>query len=84
MGRCLVLPLCNQDYEGGRGMILDLIIGFEPASLLWFILVNGFLFVMCLGAASGYFAIALRARVGFLNKLTAILFGGLAARLIID
>jgi len=26
----------------------------------------------------------LRVRVGFLNKLTAILFGGLAARLIID
>ena len=47
-------------------------------------LVNGFLFVMPLRAASGYFANALRARVGFLNKLTAILFGGLAARLIID
>ena len=39
-------------------------------------LANGFVFVMCLGA--------LRVRVGFLNKLTAILFGGLAARLIID
>ena len=37
-----------------------------------------------LGAASGYFVGALRVRVGFLNKLTAILFGGLAARLIID
>ena len=36
-------------------MILDVIIGFEPASLLWFILVNGFLFVMCLKAASGCF-----------------------------
>jgi len=47
-------------------------------------LANGFVFVMCLGAASGYFAGALRERVGFLNKLTAILFGGLAARLIID
>ena len=45
---------------------------------------NGFVFVMCLGAAFGYFSGALRARVGFLNKLTAILFGGLAARLIID
>ena len=84
MGRCLVLPLCNQDYEGGRGMILDLIIGFEPASLLWFILVNGFLFVMCLKVASGCFANALRACAGFLNKLTAILLSGLAARLIID
>ena len=47
-------------------------------------LVNGFLFVMCLGAASGYFADILRAHVSFLNKLTAILFGGLAARLIIN
>ena len=47
-------------------------------------LVNGFLFVMLLGAASGYFVNALRARIGFLNKLTAILFGGLATRLIID
>ena len=33
---------------------------------------------------SGYLANALRACVGVLNKLTAILFGGLAARLIID
>ena len=84
MGRCLVLPLCNQDYEGGRCMILDVIIGFEPASLLWFILVNGFLFVMCLGVESGCFANALGACVGFLNKITAILLSGLSARLIID
>lgn len=84
MGRCLVLPLCNQDYEGGRCMILDLIIGFEPASLLWFILVNGFLFLMYLKVASGCFANALMACAGFLNKLTAILLSGLAARLIID
>ena len=41
-------------------------------------------FVMCLGAVLGYFAFALRERVKILNKLTAILFGGLAARLIID
>ncbi len=47
-------------------------------------LANGFVFVICLGAASGYFVGALRVRVGFLNKLMAILFGGLAARLIID
>ena len=47
-------------------------------------LLNGLFFVMCLGAASGYFADALRERVKILNKLTAILFGGLAARLIID
>ncbi len=44
----------------------------------------GFLFVMCLGAAAGTFADALRARVTVLNKVTAILFGGLAARLIFD
>ena len=68
-----MLPLCNQDYEGGRCMIFDVIIGFEPASLLWFILVNGFLFLMYLKVASGCFANALRARAGFLNKLTAIL-----------
>ena len=36
------------------------------------------------GVASGYFVGALRAHVGFLNKLTAILFGGLATRLIIN
>lgn len=45
---------------------------------------QGFLFVCCLGAASGFFADALRARVQFLNKISAILFGGLAVRLIID
>ena len=84
MGRCLVLPPCNQDYEGGRFMILDVIIGFEPALLLWFILANGFIFVMCLKAASGFFANALRACAGFLKKLTAILLSGLAASLIID
>jgi threonine/homoserine/homoserine lactone efflux protein len=47
-------------------------------------LLNGLFFVVCLGAASGYFADALREWVKILNKLTAILFGGLAARLIID
>ena len=47
-------------------------------------LFNGLFFVMCLGAVSGYFADALRERAKILNKLTAILFGGLAARLIID
>ena len=47
-------------------------------------LLYGLFFVMCLGAVLGYFAFALRERVKILNKLTAILFGGLAARLIID
>ena len=46
-------------------------------------LVNGALFTLCLGGGSGYFAAALGARAG-LNKISAILLGGLAARLIID
>lgn len=46
--------------------------------------INGFVFVMCLGATAGVFANALRARVRVLNKITAILFGGLAARLVLD
>ena len=46
--------------------------------------INGFLFVLALGAAAGLFANVLRARVRILNKVTAILFGGLAARLILD
>ncbi len=45
---------------------------------------TAFTMVKFIGGASGYFVGALRVRVGFLNKLTAILFGGLAARLIID
>ncbi len=44
----------------------------------------GCLFVLALGAAAGYFADALRSRVRTLNKVTAILFGGLAARLVFD
>ena len=47
-------------------------------------LINGFIFAICLGALAGLFADALRARVRFLNKLTAILFTGLAARILID
>ena len=47
-------------------------------------LVNGALFTLCLGVGSGYFAAALGRRVGVLNKISAILLGGLAARLIID
>ena len=44
----------------------------------------GFAFVLALGAAAGAFADVLRARVRVLNKLTSILFGGLAARLVLD
>ena len=46
--------------------------------------INGFIFAMSLGAAAGFFADALRSRVRSLNKLTAILFIGLAARIVID
>ena len=44
----------------------------------------GFAFSLCLGAAAGAFADALKSRVTIFNKLTAILFGGLAAKLVID
>ena len=47
-------------------------------------LLNGVVFTLCLGVGSGYFAAALGRRVGVLNKISAILLGGLAARLIID
>ncbi|MEH6359411.1 MAG: LysE family translocator [Amylibacter sp.] len=44
----------------------------------------GFCFVIVLGCAAGLFANALRARVKILNKISAIVFGGLAAKLLID
>ena len=44
----------------------------------------GFLFAMVLGFAAGLFANALRTRVKILNKISAIVFGGLAAKLITD
>ncbi|MFT7596518.1 MAG: threonine/homoserine/homoserine lactone efflux protein [Paracoccaceae bacterium] len=44
----------------------------------------GLAFSMTLGATAGLFATALKRRAGALNKITSILFGGLAARLIID
>ena len=47
-------------------------------------LLNGAVFTLCLGVGSGYFAAALGRRVGVLNKISAMLLGGLAARLIID
>ena len=47
-------------------------------------LLNGAVFTLCLGVGSGYFAAALGRRVGVLNKISAILLGGLGARLIID
>ena len=83
-------------------MILDVIMGFELALLLGFILAGlilnitlgvNFIFISTsrisggprLGmVTSGYFANAPRACVGFLKKLTAILFGGPETRLIIN
>lgn len=47
-------------------------------------MVQGMIFILCLGAAAGLFADILRTRARVLNKITAILFGGLAARLILD
>lgn len=47
-------------------------------------LINGFAFSLTLGALAGMMSDILRARVRAMNKITAILFGGLAARLIID
>ena len=44
----------------------------------------GLAFSLTLGATAGVFANALKRRVGALNKITSILFGGLAARLLID
>ena len=44
----------------------------------------GFAFSLLLGAASGVFSNVLRARVKILNKITAILFGGLTAKLVLD
>lgn len=46
--------------------------------------INGFLFVLALGTAAGHMAPILRRYVGILNKVTAILFGGLAAKLVLD
>ena len=47
-------------------------------------LVNGALLTLCLGGGSGYFVAVLGTRAGVLTKISAILFDGPAARLIID
>ena len=47
-------------------------------------LVNGLIFALCLGLASGGLGTVLQERTGPLNKVTAMIFGGLAARLLID
>ncbi len=45
-------------------------------------LIFGGTFAICLGAAAGYFSNALRARTRLLSRVSAVMFGGLAARLI--
>lgn len=42
----------------------------------------GFVFSLSLGAAAGYFAHLLRAKSKILSRVSAVLFGGLAARLV--
>lgn len=44
----------------------------------------GLFVVLALGAAAGSFAEILRARVRVLNRLAAVMFGGLAARLVLE
>ena len=44
----------------------------------------GFAFSLSLGAAAWVFSNALRSRVKILNKITALLFGGFAAKLVLD
>lgn len=47
-------------------------------------MVFGAAFSLCLGAAAGAFAQALRAKTKLLNRISAVMFGGLAARLVWD
>ena len=46
--------------------------------------INGFLFVLALGTLAGHLGPLLRGHIRILNRLTAILFGGLAAKLVIE
>ena len=47
-------------------------------------MVFGAAFSLCLGAAAGVFARALKAKTRILNRVSAVMFGGLAARLVWD
>ncbi len=47
-------------------------------------MVFGAVFSLCLGAAAGAFAHVLKAKTKLLNRISAIMFGGLAARLVWD
>lgn len=44
----------------------------------------GLLFILALGATAGLLANKLRSKTNLLNKISAIMFGGLAARLVLD
>jgi len=46
--------------------------------------INGFLFVLCLGAAAGALSTTLRAHARLLSKLSSLMFGGLALRIAFD
>lgn len=46
--------------------------------------ITGMIITSAYGAAAGLFGNVLRARIGLMNKLTALVFGGLAARLVFD
>ena len=45
---------------------------------------TGIIITSAYGVAAGIFGNVLRARMGLMNKLTALVFGGLAARLVLD
>lgn len=47
-------------------------------------MIVGFAFSLTLGAAAGMFAQALRAKSRLLSRVSAVMFGGLAARLVLD
>ena len=46
--------------------------------------INGFLFVLCLGAAAGVLAGSLRRHARSLSRLSSLMFGGLALRIALD
>jgi len=46
--------------------------------------ITGMIITSAYGAAAGLFGNVLRTRLGLMNKLTALVFGGLAARLVLD
>lgn len=47
-------------------------------------MIFGMIFSLCLGAAAGAFAHVLRSRAALLSRVSAVMFGGLAARLVLD